>query len=121
MLMRGGMTVQIGTPAELILNPADDYVADFTRDVPIVRVMTAADVLCPGPQQAGLPEIEAAASVEDMLPRLASHPHGLAVMRGGERIGTATVESVIGALARRAGTDCGEAERASATAGGGAA
>ena len=33
-IMRDGVVVQIGTPAEIILNPADDYVRAFTDDVP---------------------------------------------------------------------------------------
>lgn len=33
-IMRDGTVVQIGTPDEIIVNPVDDYVRDFTRDVP---------------------------------------------------------------------------------------
>jgi glycine betaine/proline transport system ATP-binding protein len=33
-IMRDGAVVQIGTPEEIILNPVDDYVREFTRDVP---------------------------------------------------------------------------------------
>ena len=47
MIMRDGMVVQVGAPSDLILNPADDYVAEFTEDVPMVRVLKAADVLDP--------------------------------------------------------------------------
>ncbi|MEM6385139.1 MAG: ATP-binding cassette domain-containing protein [Pseudomonadota bacterium] len=32
-IMRDGEIVQIGTPAEIVLSPVDDYVRDFTRDV----------------------------------------------------------------------------------------
>jgi glycine betaine/proline transport system ATP-binding protein len=32
-IMRDGQIVQIGTPAEIVLNPVDDYVRDFARDV----------------------------------------------------------------------------------------
>jgi len=32
-IMRDGVIVQIGTPDEIIVSPADDYVAEFTRDV----------------------------------------------------------------------------------------
>ena len=31
MIMRDGMVVQVGAPAELIVNPADSYVAEFTE------------------------------------------------------------------------------------------
>lgn len=33
-IMRDGIVVQIGTPDDIILNPVDDYVREFTRDVP---------------------------------------------------------------------------------------
>lgn len=33
-IMRDGVLVQIGTPEEILLNPVDDYVREFTRDVP---------------------------------------------------------------------------------------
>lgn len=32
-IMRDGKIVQIGTPAEIVLNPVDDYVREFSRDV----------------------------------------------------------------------------------------
>ena len=32
-IMRDGQIVQIGTPAEIVLNPVDDYVREFARDV----------------------------------------------------------------------------------------
>jgi glycine betaine/proline transport system ATP-binding protein len=43
-IMRDGRIVQIGTAAQLLDDPADDYVRDFTADVPRALVLTAADV-----------------------------------------------------------------------------
>jgi glycine betaine/proline transport system ATP-binding protein len=40
-IMQDGRIVQIGTPEELILSPADDYVAEFTRDAPRAKVLSA--------------------------------------------------------------------------------
>lgn len=34
MILRDGRIVQIGTPSDIVLNPVDDYVREFTRDVP---------------------------------------------------------------------------------------
>ena len=31
--LKDGVVEQIGTPEQLVLNPATDYVAEFTRDV----------------------------------------------------------------------------------------
>ena len=38
--MRDGAIVQIGTPAEVVGAPADDYVRDFTSEVPRSHVLT---------------------------------------------------------------------------------
>jgi len=40
LIMRDGEMVQIGTPDEVIAAPADDYVRDFTSDVPKSHVLT---------------------------------------------------------------------------------
>jgi glycine betaine/proline transport system ATP-binding protein len=39
-IMRDGQIVQVGSPAELVGAPADDYVADFVREVPKSHVLT---------------------------------------------------------------------------------
>ena len=40
LIMRDGEIVQIGTPDEIIGAPADDYVRDFTSEVPRSHVLT---------------------------------------------------------------------------------
>lgn len=40
LIMRDGEVVQLGTPDEIIGAPADDYVRDFTSDVPRSHVLT---------------------------------------------------------------------------------
>ena len=40
LIMRDGEIVQIGTPDEVVGAPADDYVRDFTSDVPKSHVLT---------------------------------------------------------------------------------
>ena len=42
-IMKDGRFVQVGTPEEVVAHPADDYVADFTRDVPRAHVPDRAD------------------------------------------------------------------------------
>ena len=41
-IMKDGRFVQVGTPAEIVGAPADDYVREFVRDVPRGKVLTAA-------------------------------------------------------------------------------
>jgi glycine betaine/proline transport system ATP-binding protein len=40
LIMRDGAMVQVGTPAEIVAKPADDYVKDFVSDVPKSHVLT---------------------------------------------------------------------------------
>jgi glycine betaine/proline transport system ATP-binding protein len=40
LIMRDGAMVQVGTPAEIVAQPADDYVKDFVSDVPKSHVLT---------------------------------------------------------------------------------
>ena len=46
-VMRDGRIVQIGTPEEILTDPANDYVAQFVHDVDRARVLTAASVMEP--------------------------------------------------------------------------
>ena len=46
-IMKDGEFVQIGTPEEVVSAPTNDYVRDFTRDVPWSKVLTARSVMAP--------------------------------------------------------------------------
>lgn len=44
-IMEGGMIVQVGTPEEILQNPADDYVRAFFRGVDPTGVISAGDIV----------------------------------------------------------------------------
>lgn len=46
-VMRDGRIVQVGTPDEILTDPANDYVAQFVQDVDRARVLTASGVMEP--------------------------------------------------------------------------
>ena len=46
-IMKEGEIVQIGSPAEIVLRPADDYVRKFVGNVPLANVLRAEDVMSP--------------------------------------------------------------------------
>jgi glycine betaine/proline transport system ATP-binding protein len=46
-VMRDGRIVQIGTPEEILTDPANDYVSRFVQDVDRARVLTASSVMEP--------------------------------------------------------------------------
>jgi glycine betaine/proline transport system ATP-binding protein len=44
-IMKDGEIIQVGTPEQLVTNPATDYVAEFTRDVQRAKVMSARSLM----------------------------------------------------------------------------
>lgn len=46
-IMKDGVIVQIGTPEDILKNPADDYVKEFVQGVNRVKVVTARSIMKP--------------------------------------------------------------------------
>ncbi len=46
-IMMGGRIVQVGTPQDIVLRPADDYVADFVAHMNPLNVLRAVEVMRP--------------------------------------------------------------------------
>ena len=102
-ILREGKIVQVDSPTNVVLNPADDYVAEFTRDVPRAKVVTAGSIA-----EAASPIISAedgvsiTTTVEDLLPRLAGRTTPLPVLDNeGNVTGQLTGDSVLRALASK--------------------
>ena len=100
-IMKDGEVVQIGTPAQLVLHPENDYVAEFTKDVPRVRVITAGEIADPELPTDGLPcKVNAESTLEDIMPLFREHPEGIVVEGNGTGSGVVTTQSVVHALAK---------------------
>ncbi|QEX21047.1 ABC transporter ATP-binding protein [Hypericibacter adhaerens] len=102
-IMREGEIVQIGTPAELMLRPATDYVRQFTRDVPRPMVLTAGDIAEPlggnGEIAAGAPEVRAGTRLAEILAQVSIHAPTLTVVDpAGRPVGRLTPQSLSRAL-----------------------
>ena len=102
-IMRDGVIVQMGTPDELVLNPANSYVAEFTSDVPWIRVLTAADIARPpSAPVGGLPTVEGDTTLEDLLSVVCQNDDGVLVTSpsDGSALGVITQKGLIEALAK---------------------
>jgi len=88
-IMRDGAMVQVGTPTELVLNPADDYVADFTNDIPKSHVLCVQDISRPlGDRSASSTQpIESDVIVRSVMHRIMSDPDPINVVKNGQVIG----------------------------------
>ncbi len=79
-IMKDGEFDQVGTAAELITSPATEYVREFTKDIPKVKVLTASAVMRRGGDDAGVRHVNFDDSVESLLPWLLEDPQPLTVV-----------------------------------------
>ncbi len=68
-IMKDGETSQIGTPEELVAEPADDYVREFTEDVPRYKVLSVAKIMQP-PENVTLSDNTTTVKPDDKLEAL---------------------------------------------------
>ena len=105
-IMNDGVIVQVGAAAELVTRPADDYVAEFTREVPRDRLLTVADVMSAGADPgAGAAPVEASAPIHDVARRILRAEGPLRVVDEDDRIrGSISRAEVVDALFEDRGT-----------------
>jgi glycine betaine/proline transport system ATP-binding protein len=106
-ILEQGRVLQVGTPAQLLMQPADARVAEFVRDVNRARAWRVADAMQPWPPALALPPladaVDEAAAIEEVLPRLLGRGAPLAVRRGGRIVGQVGIEPLRAMLARGGG------------------
>ena len=86
-IMKDGEFVQVGTPQEVVLYPADDYVREFTKDVPRAKVLTAQNIMTPAPVGASPQQaVPAYTLLDDLLPLVAMTEQPIPVVNTANRI-----------------------------------
>jgi glycine betaine/proline transport system ATP-binding protein len=103
-IMKDGHFVQIGTPEEVVAHPADDYVADFTRDVPRTHVLTARTIMRTGDGEVDYAgDVPATTIVQDILPMVVGSERPFRVVDGGAQVGVVDRRAVLAAMVEDAG------------------
>jgi glycine betaine/proline transport system ATP-binding protein len=108
-IMRDGQIVQLGTPEELVGSPADDYVANFVRDIPRTHVLTLRWIMRdprPGELTQG-PELDVTTTVKDAVPVVASTSNPIRAIENGRLVGLVDRVSVLQAMAGTPDEDAG--------------
>ncbi|WP_281967330.1 quaternary amine ABC transporter ATP-binding protein [Roseovarius nanhaiticus] len=97
-VMKDGRIVQTATPEELVLNPATDYVAEFTKHIPRGKVLSLGAVMAPlGPGPfAG--DLGAASRVADVADQVEAAQRPFRVMQEGVPVGQVDAAAVIDVL-----------------------
>ncbi len=99
-ILRDGEAVQIGTPQDIVMRPADDYVAEFIKDINRGRAIEVASIMDAGSAN-GAPEVDASTVLDDALQELIGTGAEIAtVTRDGKPVGSVRLERIASALAR---------------------
>ena len=99
-IMRDGAIVQLGTPEDLVGSPADDYVANFTRDIPRSHVLTLRWIMRdPAAGELDGPRLDVATTVRAAVPMIAASERPVCAVEGDRVVGVVDRESVLTAIA----------------------
>lgn len=99
-ILRDGAVIQQGSPQEIVLNPADDYVADFIQDINRARVLEVRSVMDSKKPRSGA-KVESNTIIEDALQAIKDNEgKPLIVTEDGKAVGSVTIEAMIDAIAR---------------------
>ena len=101
-IMKDGEISQIGTPEEIVANPVNDYVRDFTEDVPRYKVLSAGKVMrevSQGNVAAGVEPILASAKIDSLIERVSGSDIALPVVdMAGQMVGEIDREIIMRAM-----------------------
>ena len=112
-ILRDGEVVQQGDPQSIVLQPADDYVADFVKDINRSRVIKVGAIMRPPTDETEGPAVDADMLLEDVARLMASEQAGWARVAeaSGRIVGVVSSADVMASMVRRTDDD-GEAEAA---------
>ena len=96
-IMRDGAVVQTGTPEELVANPADDYVANFVRDIAKSHVLTLKYLARPVRSDEAIdgPEMPANTIIRDAAQVILQTHKPVRVNDNGKALGVVSSEDVL--------------------------
>jgi glycine betaine/proline transport system ATP-binding protein len=100
-IMRDGGIVQLGTPEELVGSPADEYVANFTREIPRSQVLTLRWIMrepAAGDPTDG-PKLDVRTTMRKAVPVLAASEKPVCCTEDGRIVGIVDREAVLEAIA----------------------
>jgi len=97
-IMRDGKVVQIGTAEDIVMHPADDYVADFVAGISRLKVVRAHAVMQPiaehitahGPLSADAPRVNESENLSTMINLAIDNSSAILVEDGGVDVGVIT-------------------------------
>jgi glycine betaine/proline transport system ATP-binding protein len=98
-IMKDGRLVQLAGPEEMVTNPADSYVREFTKNAPRDRIITLGAIARKGRGKPSGDPLLATMKIGEAAPRVLASDSPVAVIAGdGGMVGVVTREQMIAAL-----------------------
>jgi glycine betaine/proline transport system ATP-binding protein len=96
-IMRDGAVVQMGTAEDLIANPADDYVAEFTRDVPKSHVLTLRTIARPAQsdEKVSTMTLPSSTVIRDSTNQILTADGSVTVLDGNNPVGVVNAQDIL--------------------------
>ena len=93
-IMKDGVIVQIGTPEEIVMNPADDYVREFVRGISKLKLVKANSIMEPLCTHigdlSGAPRADARADLNQLIDLAVETDYPVVITDEGKDIGLVT-------------------------------
>jgi glycine betaine/proline transport system ATP-binding protein len=98
-IMKDGVIVQIGTPEEIVMNPADDYVREFVQGISKLKLVKAHTIMEPmgsyqGPLEAA-PRADHTSDLDHLIDRIVGTDDPVVITDGGADVGIVTKATLL--------------------------
>ncbi|MDS9469842.1 glycine betaine/L-proline ABC transporter ATP-binding protein [Paracoccus sp. MBLB3053] len=99
-IMKDGVIIQTGTAEEIVMNPADQYVADFVAGISRLHLVKAHSVMIPAAEWRGpvetLPRCAPDSDIDALIGQVTSSgSDAVAVVEGGKLLGIVTIRNLL--------------------------
>jgi glycine betaine/proline transport system ATP-binding protein len=102
-IMRDGRLVQTGTAEDIVMNPVDDYVADFVAGISRLKVVHAHAVMQPiehyiqknGPLSSAMPNVEDNETLSNLISLAIDNENHILVESSGKAVGVITRSDIL--------------------------
>ncbi|MEM9475781.1 MAG: glycine betaine/L-proline ABC transporter ATP-binding protein [Pseudomonadota bacterium] len=93
-IMKDGVIVQIGTPEDIVMNPADDYVREFVQGISKLKLVKAHSIMEPMERYQqpinGAPTADHEADLDQLIDLAVGTDHPVIITDGGTPVGFVT-------------------------------
>jgi glycine betaine/proline transport system ATP-binding protein len=98
-IMKDGIIVQIGTPEDIVTNPADDYVREFVQGISKLKLIRAGSIMEPLDKNigdlSGAPRADVSVNLDHLIDLAAKSEHPVVITDDAKDVGFVTKQRLL--------------------------